>query len=212
MIKVAIHQNNFCPWLPFFYKMAMVDKFILIPCVQFEKNGYQNRFKYKDKWVTKPVHNKTESIFEKDYIGLETPEDKGHSWNYGAFEGSVSNLNTRIIRDFADVLNIKTSICNETYIMRKVGGYDSLQSPTEYLIDVLKYHKADVYITNSESKNKYLDESLMKANGIEIEYCKVPKHLQIHTFEAFEKWGIEGTIKQLPRRINAESKAVFSVS
>ena len=36
--------------------------------------------------------------------------------------------------------------------------------------------------------------------GIDVEHIKIPKHLQKSTFEMFEKYGIEGTRKQLPKK------------
>jgi hypothetical protein len=73
--------------------------------------------------------------------------------------------------------------------------------PTNKLIHEVCNVGGNIYVTNPDAKNKYLDEQFMKQYGIKVEYCKVPKHLQIHVFEAFEKWGIDGTIKQMPRRI-----------
>ena len=54
----------------------------------------------------------------------------------------------------------------------------------------------------AEAKDKYLDEKLFRQYELDIEYCKVPKHLQKATFEIFEEYGIDGAIKQLPMRKN----------
>lgn len=181
-IKVAIHQNNFCPWLPFFYKMAMADKFVLLDNVQFEKNGFQNRFcitdyqnqyEYKKKWVTKSVQSGMCTLREKKY----------------ASGRNLVELNNKWIEAIKDTLEIPTEL-----VKPKWG---SECDPTTRLIMEIKLNLGDTYITNPDAKNKYLDEEMMKSRGIEIEYCVVPKHLQIHTFEAFELWGIDGTIKQI---------------
>lgn len=187
MVRIAIHQNNFIPWLPFFYKMAMADKFILLDNVQFEKNNFQNRYKIGEKWITKSVES-----------GMDLIRDKKYSSGR-----NLSKLNNDWIKVIKDTLEIETEICYPKW------GSDS--NPTERLIREIKLHHGDIYITNPEAKNKYLDEDLMRASGIEIEYCIVPKDLQIHVFEAFEKFGIDGTIKQL-QRANAKSDPVLSVS
>lgn len=173
-MKIAIHQPNLIPWLPFFYKMAMVDKFVILDNVQFEKGGFQNRYlTTMGAWVTKSVQHGLEPLSEKKYADL-TP---------------LVDLNMKWIRVIKETLAIDTEI-----VFPKWG---TQCSPTERLIQEVRLHGGKIYITNPDAKNKYLDEDAMRAAGIEIGYCNVPKHLQIHVFEAFEKWGIDGTIKQL---------------
>lgn len=174
MVKVAIHQANLIPWLPFFYKMAMADKFIILTSCQFEKGGFQNRYKLSTgKWVTKSVEHGLEPLSNKRYSDL-TP---------------LVELNMKWINTIKDTLNIDTEILFDTG--------KTFEDPTAKLIYEVWNVGGQTYLTNPDAKNKYLNEYLMKSEGIEIEYCKVPKHLQIHIFEAFEKWGIDGTIKQL---------------
>jgi hypothetical protein len=164
--------------------MAMVDIFIILKEVQFEKNGYQNRYKTSKGWVTKPVNRGLEPISSKRYTdGNEMLE-----------------LNMFWIRSIKNTLGIKTKI---------VYDFNTGSKGTKHLVDLIKFYDGSVYVTNPEAKDKYLDEMLMTHSGIDIEYCKVPKHLQIHTFEAFEKWGIEGTIKQLPKRTYEIAQAVL---
>ncbi len=175
-LRIAIHQNNFCPWLPFFYKMAMVDKFILLDNVQFEKNGFQNRYRIGENWVTKSVSSGVDLIRDKKYTSGR----------------SLVELNNQWIKTIKDTLEIEAELWKPRW--------GSQCSPTDRLIMEIKLHHGTVYVTNPDAKDKYLDEDLMRSHGIEIEYCKVPKHLQIHTFEAFEKYGIDGCIKQLPMK------------
>jgi len=204
-LRIALHQPNFCPWLPFFIKMAMSDHLLLLGSVQFEKNNYQNRFMYKDKWVTKPVHKGNIAIWEKEYVGLENNVgDTMKKWS----GGSLYRLNKAWIDTVAMTLNIETKVWSDS------PNYDSVvyQEPVDYLNDTktgrlinkLKALKSGarlsgdiVYITNPEAKDKYLDEQMILDHGIEIEYFIIPKQLKVHIFEAFERWGIQGTIKQI---------------
>ena len=52
IMVISIHQPNFFPWYPFFQKMEMSDKFIILSNCQFEKNGFQNRFNLDSNWHT----------------------------------------------------------------------------------------------------------------------------------------------------------------
>ena len=185
----AIHQPNFCPWFPFFYKMAMADKFIILNNVQFEKNGYQNRFRYKDKWVTKSIMNDSmhTKIIDKKY----------------ATGRSLNDLNMSWINVIKDTLEIDTEIV--------FSQYNKPCSPTERLIHEIKLAGCDTYLTNPDAKNKYLDENIMNYNGIDVKYCKVPAHLNKHTFEILEEFGIDGAIKQL-KGLNEKSTSVLQLS
>ncbi len=179
-MKIACHQPNFIPYFPFFYKMALADKFIILKEVQFEKNNYQNRYflNEKEKWVTKSVINKTELISEKYYTD----------------DNRLLDLNMQWIRCIKDTLNIQTEIVYDIPLKT---------TKTQRLIDLIKFYDGDTYITCPEAKNKYLDEKLMIDSGIDIEYYSVPKNQRIHIFEMFEKYGIDGTIKQLPVKDNS---------
>lgn len=187
MRKIAIHQPNFIPWLPYFYKMAMADAFVILSHVQFEKGGYQNRYKLSTgTWVTKSVNHGIAPIIDKKYSD----------------GNKLVTLNMQWIRAIKNSLNIKTRIYHD---LLNLGSHG-----TQRIINIVKQHNGTHYVTNPDAKDKYLDEDMVRRQGIEIEYCVVPKHLQIHTFEAFEKWGIDGTAKQLPRKeVHAELASVL---
>ncbi len=106
-------------------------------------------------------------------------------------------VNMQWINAIKDILGITTEILFDTD--------ETFGEPTNKLAHEVIKAGGNIYVTNPEAKNKYLDERIMNDHGIEIEYCKVPKNLNIHIFEAFEKWGIDGTIKQLPTRKFSEN-------
>lgn len=154
--------------------MARCDIFVVLAHVQFEKNNFQNRYLLNEsnKWVTKSVSSGVEKIIDKNYS-----------------DGSnLLSVNMHWINAIRKTLDIKTKV---------EFDYPTELKKTERLIDLVKHYRGTTYVTNPSAKDKYLDENLMRKAGIEIEYCNVPKHLQIHTFEAFNKFGIDGTIKQL---------------
>ena len=154
----------------------MADKFIILKYVQFRKGGFENRYTLSNgNIVTKPIKH-----------GLENIKDKKYADGTDLFD-----INMNWIDAIRKTLNIDTRIVFE---------HNTGLLGTQRLIDLIKAHNGSVYVTNPSAKDKYLDEDLMRSQGIEIEYCKIPRHLQIHTFEAFEKWGIEGTKKQFPSK------------
>lgn len=191
MVKIAIHQPNFIPYFPFFYKMALADKFIILSNVTFEKNNYQNRYylNTKEKWITKSVQKQVDLIKNKKYADGK----------------KLLDLNMKWIEAIKETLGITTAI---------EFDFQMEENKTARLIKLIKYFGGDTYITCPEAKDKYLDEDLMRNSGIEIEYYKTPKHLKKHIFEMFEEYGIDGSIKQLKSamRLHEKSKSVFQLS
>lgn len=172
-MKIGIHQPNFVPHFGFFYKMSMCDIFIILSQVQYEKNGYQNRYflQGQQKYVTLPVHQGLEPIYKKYYMNGQ----------------SLCELNNRFIYWVMDVLGIETTVEDDVVT-------DSRS--TQRLIDNINHYGGTAYVTNPQAKDKYLDEALMKSAGIDIIYCHHPEE-KLNILEMFEKYGIEGTRKQL---------------
>lgn len=59
-MKVAIHQPNFLPWAGYFYKMAKVQRFVLLDAVQYSKGSFTNRVQIKSNssapfWLSVPL-------------------------------------------------------------------------------------------------------------------------------------------------------------
>jgi hypothetical protein len=78
MIKVAIHQPHYLPWLGYMAKMVEADCFVFLDTVQYEKNGWQNRNKIKTRegsqWLTVPVRAPFPSRL------LDVTIDHGQGW------------------------------------------------------------------------------------------------------------------------------------
>ena len=58
-MKLAAHQPQYLPWLGYFDKMDLVDRFVLLDTVQYKKNEWQNRNRIRTaegwQWLTVPV-------------------------------------------------------------------------------------------------------------------------------------------------------------
>lgn len=156
--------------------MSQCDIFVILSYCDFEKNNFQNRYllNEKEKWITKSIKSGKGRIIDKEYS-----------------DGTnLFSLNMYWINAIRKTLNIQTRI---------EFDYPTELRGTERLIDLVKHYGGDIYVTNPSAKDKYLDEDLMRASGVEIEYCSPPKHLLRHTFEIFEQYGIDGAIKQLKK-------------
>ena len=55
LMKVAIHQPQYHPWINYYIKIAKADIFVFLDDVQFQKNGLQNRNKIK-MTIVKSIH------------------------------------------------------------------------------------------------------------------------------------------------------------
>lgn len=172
-MRISIHQPNFFCHFGLIYKISMSDIFICLSQVQFEKNGYQNRYFLQglNKWVTKPVNHGLEPIFTKEYVGGT----------------KLLDLNLRILKIFLDILDIKTQV---------VIDIPTASKSTQRLLDNLNHYGATAYITNPSAKDKYLDEDMIRKAGIDIIYSSHPEE-KLNILEMFEKYGIEGTKNQL---------------
>lgn len=66
---ISIHQSQFIPWLPYFYKILKSDIFIIMDDVQYQKNGLQNRNMIKtptgESYLTIPVKSKSTSLINE---------------------------------------------------------------------------------------------------------------------------------------------------
>jgi len=188
MMRVAIHQPNFLPWIGYFYKMASCDLFIYLDDVQFTKNSYQNRVKIKTpqggQWLTLPVLqnfgqltnevkiNNKENWRDKHLRTLEMNYKKTPGFPavydlikrvYECQEWSVmSDLNIALIEEVATFIGLKTPRIKSSELA--VSG-----SSTDRLVNLVKKFNGTTYLSGSGG-SKYQEEALFTAQGIEVHY------------------------------------------
>jgi hypothetical protein len=172
-MKMAIHQPNLCPWLSFFRKMHLADKFCLMSHCQFEKNGWTNRFKWKDKWFTLPVKNGMDEIFYKQYMNLYP----------------INDVNIPLIIGFARMFGIDTR--------KIVFDRPTFVKGTDRLIEICQDNDCDEYLTNPSD---YLEPEKFEKAGIKIVPYEPTNDYKVNLFDALERWGIEGVGKMICRR------------
>lgn len=168
---LAAHQPAFIPWLPFWDKVNKADVFVILIHCQYEKNNWQNRCQVNGKYWTKPVQQGSELIKEKQYVDGQGLVPTNIAW----------------IIAIARTLGIDT---------QKIQmDYPTEFKSTERLTDICTHFECDTYLTNPDAKNKYLDTSVFDKSKINIiDHKFSPK---IHIFEAFDKFGVQGTINLL---------------
>lgn len=165
---VSIHQPNFFPWMPFFQKMEQSDVFVILSHCQFEKNGYQNRFKLGDKWHTMSVGRGLFDIKKKEYtahfddwkrIKTNLPQYNLEEFNL-LIERSLLGTNTSIITRIAYKLGISTDV-------EIVQDFETSLTGTERLVEICQQYDATKYLSGISGK-KYLDLKLFEQAGIEV--------------------------------------------
>lgn len=172
---LAAHQPSFLPWISWWRKMFLADKFVLMVHSQFEKNSFLNRCNVKEKWWTVPVNGKIAPISEITY----------------ANGSSLAQTNINLIRGFMGVFGITQD--------KLIYDRPRITTGTNTLIQMCIENGCNEYLTNPEAEEKYLDVGLMEAAGIKVIPLVVSNDYKISLFEAFEKWGIEGTRKMICR-------------
>lgn len=185
-MRISIHQPNFFPWYPFFQKMSMCDKFVILTNCQYEKNGFQNRFNIDGEWRTMSVHKGLVNLSEKKYSNpiYDWNKIKKQSFKYKdvleIFDDCISeNLmetNVKIIKKIKDILNINCEV-----VFDKPTEFKS----TERLIEICSYYGATEYISGPSGKNylnlKNFNDKKIKVlfqDEISVEKSPIIKTLQ----------------------------------
>lgn len=184
-MRIAMHQPNFVPWLPFFTKIASVDLFVIVYNCQTNRVGYQNRFKWNNRWYTMGIEhgNLHGTIAETNYanpaadwakIKRRLPQYREF---FDALDGcigrSMFETNMAIIRILLEKLKITTPI-----VFDEPGNNLS----TERLLAICQKHGCTRYVSGPSGKN-YLDVSRFESAGIPVEFVDNSQLDRRHVFE-----------------------------
>lgn len=188
---VTIHQPEHLPWLGFFNKMSTAEKFVVLDNVQFRKNYFQNRNKVKGsngaQWIGVPVE--TKGHMDTNICDIRIANEANPKWRekylktieygykkhpyfneyYPFFEQllseeheSLCDFNMRIIKHFADLLEIKTE-----FIMASDLDVDGAK--TDLILDICKKLNASTYVAGPSGRD-YLNVADFTNSGIEVVY------------------------------------------
>jgi hypothetical protein len=176
---LAAHQPNFFPWLPFFQKMQQADIFVLLKEVQFEKNGYTNRFNIDKKWYTMSTNHGMEPIKDKRYVNpyedwtrikKSLPQ---HETLMKLFDtcisGSLCSSNIGIILGLTKLLDIGNKLI--------IVDEETPLTSTDRLVDLCLKYGADTYLSGNGAK-KYMEIDKFLDNGINVIFQKEEEMIQ----------------------------------
>ena len=191
-MKIGIHQPNFFPWLGFFNKIAIADKFIIYDTAQLQKKGgsWQNRVKLilsgEQRWVsanldrdfsgTRSINKsyfKTSKPWRENFIkSLETNYSKHPFYKIHSKEifdlilyknDNISQYNLNAIEKLCAILNIDTG----KIVLSSALDIESFA--TQALIDYTKKLNGQVYLCGGGSET-YLEEEKFVEQGINLEF------------------------------------------
>ncbi|MBN1833341.1 MAG: WbqC family protein [Deltaproteobacteria bacterium] len=191
---LSANQPYFSPYPGFFYKAHLSDIFVILDTVQFPQGTTwvtRNRFKNHQGtlWITIPVWKKGLGLQRIDRVRIchegrwarkhlqslknvyeKAPYFKDHSEFVERIFSSnidkIADLNLQIIRYLFDQLHIETKLVLLSELDLGARG-DRLP------IELCQGLGADRFLTQKGAK-KYLNESLFRNAGIELEYFRPP--------------------------------------
>ncbi len=200
-MKIVINQSNYLPWKGYFDLIHDADLFIFHDDLQFTKNDWRNRNKFKTPqgpaWLTIPVGTDEHRLICD--VPLPATDWAARHWrfitqHYQAapyFEtyaplfrealldrpwGTLSDLNQYLIRLIAqDLLGLKTRFVDSR-------AYALTQRKQERVVELLQAAHATTYVSGPAAK-AYLDEERFAAAGIALEwksYEGYPEYPQFH--------------------------------
>lgn len=170
-MRVAIHQPNFVPWMPFFEKARAADMFVILSHCQWTKRGYQNRFRLNGKWHTMSVCGSSrEAIRDKKYMSPQ--EDwarverrlprhaKVLSSLRGLVGASLLETNVAIIGRLMQMLGVKTGVLLD---------WPTKATGTGRLVEICARLGATTYVSGPSGPN-YMDLDLFAEADIAVEF------------------------------------------
>ena len=186
MTRVAIHQPQYLPWVPYCTKAEARDLFVYLDNVQFQRRGVQNRNQIKNAqgsmWLTVPVTaRRTTGIAEvrvadkkwqmahirsirenyarASYLHYFTDGLKPileQDWTF------LVDLNMKVTEWMFDALGIT---CRQI----RAGDLDVGGTKDDLIIDICKAVGGDIYVSG-EGARAYQGEEEFLNNGLELRY------------------------------------------
>ena len=181
---IGIHQLQFIPWVPYFFKIIKSDIFVFLNDVQYQKNGIQNRNQIKTPngaaWLTLPVKAKLGELineieianfksFEKIMRNLEMNYKKSpfffkvYSILESAFSlgsNSLSEINYQIICSILELLECKTKCFLSSQ-------FKTSQAKEMLVLEIIEYFNEKVYISGKGAFS-YMDINKFQERGIDL--------------------------------------------
>jgi len=205
---VAAHQPCFVPWLGYFHKIAGCDRFVVLDNVQYEKQNYQNRNRFKlvngIRWLTVPVgHQSSEEAIADKRISYEIDDWRRRLWltieqAYGksphfrryapALRGVCERRWERLVELDLHLLDL----CLEwldIHTPRVLGSSLQLtQKKSALIVELCQKTGATTYLAGAGGSRSYLDVGLLASHGIDVSWQDFthPQYPQLHPALGFQ--------------------------
>jgi hypothetical protein len=202
VIRVAIHQPQFLPWLGYLDKIDRADVFVLLDSVQFKKNEWQNRNRIRTaqgwQWLTVPVlHRFGQRILEVRINPSANWRDKhlralaihyARAPHREAVLRSLrsiyeqpwerlADLNLAVLQWLLDEFGITTPLCRSSEMVLP-------EEPTERLIAICRALGATHYVAGIGAY-AYLDFTKFAEAGIVVEVQEFRHPVYRQCYEPF---------------------------
>jgi|GEM_PF-188615 len=192
IMRIAIHQPHYFPWIGYLDKMSKVDKFILLDNVQLtdKSNMFRNKFMSKtgnEKYLTvcfaksgymhkafRDVELNDTVNWQKDHINFlkdnyKKAEYYDEIWQfiYPLLEKKYQYICDVAIESLIIIKNI-FEIPTEIVLQSEIN-YDSKAKNNDLVLDICKEMKANQYLSGNGAR-KYMDLDSFINENIQVEY------------------------------------------
>jgi hypothetical protein len=206
MRTVTIHQPECLPWLGFLDKAAQADVFVLLDCVQYRKDYFQNRNRIRTPqgwaWVTVPVEMGDRST--KLIKDVAIADGNGQRWrkkhlalwsgSYRAapFAGTVLPFLEELYRKpHRWLVEFNYEVISWLFRQLQIRAEVRLASElphrgraTELNLSLCQATGADVYLSGVSGRD-YLDEAPFREAGIAVRYQEFKHPVYAQAFDPF---------------------------
>jgi len=196
-ILLSGHQPEFWPWMGFFHKIYIADKFAIVDHINFQKKNYQDRIRIRTnhdglfKWIHVPIQKTGDIRFtpineimidnqinwkEEQLLLLKNSYQKAPYFNevfkfineiYDATYLKLADLNITIIKKLCEKMDIQKQIF-------LTSEHNIHGQKTELLVNMCKIFNCAGYISGETAK-VYFDPLLFKNNKLIHKFRITPR-------------------------------------
>ena len=206
---VAAHQACFVPWLGYFHKMALADRFVLLDDVQYEEQNFQNRNRFKlssgVRWLTVPVerHGQGELLCEKRVVPDERDDWRRRLWltienayaraphfaRYApAFREVFASSWERLFELDLRLIELCREFLSITTPMARTSELGARGKKSELILDFCGKVGGDEYLSGAGGSRGYLEVDRLAAGGVKVAWQRFdhPVYPQQHMQLGFQ--------------------------
>ena len=187
---IAISQSRYIPWLGYMDRIAKVDLFVILDCVQLDHRCYEKRTKIKtnngEQWLTIPVLKTARNSPMHEAEVSESTDWRNTHWetlrraygrspNWGKYSGEIFELYKRS-RDFKKLIDI-----NQLFMDWLIAKFD-IHTPIikasagicegkggELLKNICLANQATEYVSGTNGRD-YIDDAMFADANIKLTF------------------------------------------